>query len=63
MSGSSVPRATVVRILVNASDVSGVSKVEVYVNGNLKCTDTVAPYSCDWKVPRRSRVVELKAKA
>ena len=48
---STVSRNTNVTITATASDVSGISKVEFYVNSSLKCTDTVSPYTCVWKVP------------
>ncbi len=37
-----------VNIAATASDNVGVSKVEFYVNGALKATDTTAPYSYSW---------------
>ncbi len=51
--GSIVPRGTTITISANATDPSGVAKVEFYVNGNRKCTDTTSPFTCDWKVPSR----------
>jgi hypothetical protein len=55
---------TTVSLKANASDAMGVSKVEFYVNGNLKCTDTTASYSCNWKVPRgRGKSYQIQAKA
>lgn len=38
----------VVNILVTASDNVGVTRVEYYVNGQLKATETAAPYSYSW---------------
>ncbi|HEY0729516.1 MAG TPA: Ig-like domain-containing protein, partial [Pyrinomonadaceae bacterium] len=29
----------------------GVTRVEFLVNGSLQCTDTTAPYTCNWRVP------------
>jgi phage baseplate assembly protein gpV len=29
----------------------GVTRVEFYVNGALKCAPSAAPYSCAWEVP------------
>jgi len=46
--GSSVKRGSPVAIAATASDNVGVTKVEFKVNGNLKCTDTEAPYECSW---------------
>jgi hypothetical protein len=45
-SGAAVTGMTTVT--VNASDNVGVTKVEFYVNGVLKNTETVAPYSFSW---------------
>ncbi len=50
VAGTSVPSRTNVPIAANASDDRGVTKVAFYVNGALKCTDTVAPYTCGWYV-------------
>lgn len=50
-SGATVPKNADVTITANASDISGISKVEFSVNGTLKCTDVTAPYSCVWRVP------------
>ncbi len=49
-SGSTVQSRTTVRISASASDNVGVTKVEFWANGSLKCTDAVAPYTCDWYV-------------
>lgn len=38
----------VVPMNVDASDNAGVARVEFYVNGDLKATDTTAPYSYSW---------------
>ncbi len=37
-----------VNITASASDSVGVNKVEFYVNGSLKATDTASPYSYSW---------------
>jgi subtilisin family serine protease len=37
-----------VSIQASATDASGVSLVEFYVDGSLKCSDTTASYSCSW---------------
>ena len=49
--GSTVARRANVTIQATASDDVGVSRVEFFVNGSLRCTDTAAPFSCGWKVP------------
>lgn len=64
VNGSTVPKNSTVTITANASDVSGINKVEFYVNGVLKCTDTTFSYSCNWKVPPRKNVpYTVQAKA
>lgn len=47
----------ITRISATASDASGISKVEFYVNGALRCTDASKSYSCDWSVPTGSGIV------
>ena len=47
-----------------AREARRVEGVEFWVNGTLKCTDTTAPYTCAWTVPRRvGRSYTLKARA
>jgi hypothetical protein len=48
--GSTVTSKTTVRIAANAGDNVAVSSVQFWANGQLKCTDSVAPYTCDWYV-------------
>jgi hypothetical protein len=50
--GSSVSRYSTVTITASASDNVTVQKVEFYVNGTLKCTDTTAPFACAWAIGR-----------
>ena len=47
-SGAGYTAAQTVNIAASASDNIGVSKVEFYQNGVLKCTDTSSPYGCAW---------------
>jgi hypothetical protein len=62
--GATVPVRSTVTITATATDNVGVSRIEFYVNGNLQCTDTTAPYSCSWLVPRKSgRAYQLQVKA
>ena len=56
VNGSTVPKNSTVTITANASDVSGINRVEFYVNGVLKCTDTTSSYLCNWKVPKRPNI-------
>jgi Big-like domain-containing protein len=60
--GATVTRRTNVTITANASDNIGVTKVEFYLNNNLKCTDTAAPYSCLWSVPQAKATYSILAK-
>lgn len=46
--GSSVKRGTSVGMAATASDDVGVTKVDFKVNGSLKCSVTVEPYTCSW---------------
>jgi hypothetical protein len=57
-------REGVVIIEASASDNVGVTKVEFYVDGILKCTSTAAPYSCPWRVTGLpGQVYQLQTKA
>jgi hypothetical protein len=40
-----------VKIEASASDNTDLAEVNFYVNGDLKCSDKTAPYSCTWKMP------------
>lgn len=61
---TTVRKNATIYINASASDASGISKVEFYVNNSLKCTDTAAPYSCSWTVPSKPRVTyTISAKA
>ena len=62
--GSTISRNSNFIINVTASDNVGVSKVEFYVDGGLKCTDTSSPYSCTTKIsgkPGASHTIQAKA--
>jgi Bacterial Ig domain len=48
--GATVARRSVVPIAATASDDVGVVKVEFWANGIRRCTDSEAPYRCDWQV-------------
>ncbi len=59
-----VARKANITITANASDNVGVTRVEFLVNGNLQCTDTVAPYTCGWRVPNPpNKTYQLQARA
>ncbi len=47
----------VVTITATASDDFGVTQVEFYVDGLLRCTDATPPYTCDWDVTNHKRLV------
>jgi subtilisin family serine protease len=61
--GSTLARRANVTIQADASDDVGVSRVEFFVNGSLRCTDTAAPFSCGWKVPNstKANVIDVRA--
>lgn len=54
--GSTISKNSTVTISANASDSSGVSLVEFFVNGQLKCSDTNESYTCAWNVPSKPKV-------
>jgi glucose/arabinose dehydrogenase len=63
-SGATVARRATITITANASDNVGVTRVEFLVSGVLQCTDTTAPYSCNWKVPNTpNQNYQLSARA
>jgi len=49
--GTTVAKRSSITIQASASDAVGVVRVDVYVGTTLKCSDSSAPYSCQWKVP------------
>src|ERR1043166_1000800 len=61
--GAIVARRSTVTITATASDNVGVTRVEFLVNGALQCTDTTAPYSCNWNVPNSRTTHQLQARA
>ena len=61
--GAIVARRSAVTITATASDNVGVTRVEFLVNGALQCTDTTAPYSCNWNVPNSRTTHQLQARA
>lgn len=62
--GATVPRKSTVTIAANATDNVGVTRVEFLVNGALQCTDTTAPYNCNWRVPAApNKSYQLQARA
>jgi len=58
-----VARNSTVTIAATATDLSGIAKVEFYVNNILRCTDTTTAYTCNWLVPAKKGVTyTLQAK-
>lgn len=60
--GSVVQRRSTVTIAATATDSVGVTKVEFFVGGVLRCTDTAAPYTCAWLVPNTVSTHNIDAK-
>jgi len=50
---SELTRGSVVTIEAHASDRQGIKRVVFWVNGRHRCSDTTAPYHCDWTVHTR----------
>jgi hypothetical protein len=62
--GGILKRGATNTLSADASDDGGITKVQFYINGSLKCTDTSYPYNCNWKVPnRRSTTYKIRADA
>jgi arylsulfatase len=51
VNNATVSKNKMLTIMASASDNVRVTRVEFYVNGTRKCTDTAALYSCAWWVP------------
>ena len=64
LNNATVSRNKNTTIKATSTDLSGVSKVEFYVNNVLKCTDTTTAYSCVWAVPSaRNTTYTIKVKS
>lgn len=62
--GSLVARKSSVSMTANATDASGIAKVEFYVNEVLTCTDTSVTYSCSFRTSAvKGTQYNLSAKA
>lgn len=62
--GAVVSRNSNFTIQANATDNVAVAKVEIYVDGGLKCTDINTPYSCITKIsgkPKAAYTISAKA--
>lgn len=51
VNGARYARYSTVTAAATSTDDVGVSKVNFYVNGYLKCSDTTAPYNCSFTMP------------
>jgi len=61
--GGIVARKATITIAATASDNVGVTRVDFLINGALQCSDTTAPYSCNWKVPgAMNKTYQLQAR-
>jgi hypothetical protein len=61
--GTVVNTKSPVTISASATDDLGVTKVNFFVNGNLKCTSTMN-YACRWNVPAaKGKIYEIQAEA
>lgn len=54
--GGMIPKNSTITIAATATDNYAVANVKFYVNGVLKCIDTIAPYTCDWFVPKQKNI-------
>lgn len=64
LNNAKIQHGSTVLISASATDNIAVTKVEFFINNSLKCTSTVAPYTCTWKVPGKKGVqYNIKATA
>jgi subtilisin family serine protease len=61
--GTHVAKKAVLTLTASATDNVGVSKVEFYVGGVLKCTDTTSAYTCSWTAPNTVSTQLITAKS
>lgn len=63
INGATFKAGSRINIDANASDNKAVARVEFWVNGSLKCTDSTTAYSCSWKMPgKRNTSYVLQAR-
>lgn len=55
--GSTLSRGSTITIKATASDNVGIAKVAFYINGTLTCVSPFAPYTCNWRVPFKPRMM------
>ena len=56
LNGQTISKNSLLTISADASDASGIRRVEFFVNNSLKCTDFTSPYACNWKAPAKPKV-------
>lgn len=54
--GAIVPFGKTITIIASASGPAKITKIEFYINGSRKCSDTSSPFTCSWRVPTNSGV-------
>ncbi len=54
---------TQITILAEASDASGIDKVEFYINGEMEFSDNALPYEYEWDTTNESDAASIYAKA
>lgn len=59
--GATVARGKAITITATAADNVGVARVEFSISSSLRCTDSSAPYTCKWTVPRKAGVTYVIA--
>ena len=62
LSNSTAVTGAALNVAASASDNVDVVKVEFYLNGALKCTDTTSPYACATAVPTVVGIAQLQPK-
>jgi hypothetical protein len=56
LNNANVAKGKTITITATATDDIGVVRVVFSVSGAVKCTDTAAPYSCSWTIPKKANV-------
>lgn len=59
--GATLAKNTTITVAATASDSVGVTKVEFYQAGVLKCTDTTVSYTCSMKLPAKAGTQTIEA--
>ncbi len=62
--GDTIKAGSTIRVKVEATDLVGISKVELFINDENRFTDTDGKYTFEWQVPSRTGVeYTIRAKA